>query len=67
MKQLTLLLGLLINLLTFAQPPVANFTVNTVEACVGEAVTLTNTSVAGASPITEYLWSSPGGQPESEE
>lgn len=55
-----------IPLLTYAQAPNANFIVNTTEACVGEMVTLTSTSTAGSGSLTAFIWSAPGGQPESQ-
>lgn len=65
MKPALLLPLLIFSLKGIAQAPVAKFTVSPATGCVGQTITLTSTSVAGAAPITNYVWSAPGGSPES--
>lgn len=65
MKLLLLFPLLIINFLVWAQPPTANFTISPTKGCVGDPVTITSTSTAGAAAITNYVWSAPGAVNES--
>lgn len=56
MKIIAIITSLFITFLVQAQPPIANFSVNTTQVCIGTSVTFTDLSTAGGSPITLRSW-----------
>ncbi len=56
MRLLFAFVFLSVNFLVLAQPPVANFSVNTTQVCIGTSVSFTDLSTAGGSPIISRSW-----------